>query len=623
RSSIFHPRSSIFDFRRNSEVGNFFVVISPDDAQSKSEELFRAGLDHAQRIKSQAPKNTVDTAYARAASFARRNGSGGNLVTDAATGCWLMAAGSWFHTDGYGSGDEPWLLQRMVETTVARVTPGLEGFFAIVFCDTRSREVFVVTDLMGSRHCFIRVMGDCVALSTSSLLLAALDRVTPDSLGCEEFLRTGAVYEDRTLFREVKKIGPATICRFAGGALADAIRYWRMSDLDPEAFDGEEAAHSLGERLIRVAGQIAGTYRRPVCDLTGGYDSRLVVAAFLGAGIGFETTVAGYDTDRDVVISKGLSELIGAPNRRFEPGAGISPERLKEALRLTDGECDLIQYARVLDSHGSLSTEFDVSVNGSYGEIARGYWWNLLVPKMGRREQVDCRRLAAKRYAADPCSPDLFPPGADFDMIEHLAMVIGRLNRSLDGWPNTAHLDHAYLMLRMQRWQGRIASATDQIWPCLSPFMFRSTLETALQTTVRTRKHSRLVRSLMTMLHPQLAAYPLEYGYPAAPLTLKNLPCFTPAAWRYAKKTWSKANERWLDHPADSTEAKPDRLRLLDDEEIRETLSPANMKLNRLIDPLLLQDFLESSQLSRFAFDQQWRRVLAAEMTLQFVNGKQ
>lgn len=618
----------MFFGRRNNEVGNIFAVISPDESQSKSEEIFKAGLRCAQRIKSQAPKNRINDACARAASFARRNGTGGNLVTDDATGCWLMAAGSWFHTDGYGAGDEERLLQSMVETTVARVAPELEGFFVIVFCDTRAREVFVVTDLMGSRHCFMRAMGACMALSTSSLLLAALDEVTPDSLACEEFLRTGAIYEDRTLFREVKKLAPATIYRFADGALVDEICYWRISDLDPEAFDGEDAAQILGEDLIRVAEQITAIYQRPVCDLTGGYDSRLVVAAFFNAGIGFETTVTGYDTDPDVVISKELSKLIGAPNRRFSPGEPVQPMRLKEALLLTDGECDLIQYARVHSLHSRLSSEFDVSVNGSYGEIARGYWWNMLFPKMGRREQLDCRQLAAKRYVVDPCCPELYPPAAGLaddglDFVGHLATVISRLNKGLEEWPNTAQMDHAYLMLRMQRWQGRIASATDQIWPCLSPFMFRSTLETALQTTVRTRKHSRLVRSLMTMLSQQLAAYPLEHGHPAAPFTLKYLPQFAQAAWRYAPKACSDAIQRWLDRPAASTETKPDRLRLLDDEEIRETLDPANMRLNRLIDPLRLRNFLESSQQVCFAFDQQWRRVLAAEMTLRFVNGRQ
>jgi hypothetical protein len=487
-------------------VGNIFAVVSPDNAQSKSEDVFRAGLKLAQRIKSQTPKSVIDVAYSRASSFARRNGSGGEIVTDDATGCWLMTAGSWFHSNGHGAGDEEWLLQRMVEKNIAHVASGLEGFFVIVFCDARSREVFVVTDLMGGRHCFMRVLRDCVALSTSSLLLAALGDATPDALACEEFLRTGATYEDRTLFRKVKKLAPATIYRFADGALAGAVPYWRMSDLDPEAFDGEEAAQGLGERMICAAEQVAATYRRPVCDLTGGYSSRLVVAAFLNAGVEFETTVIGHDADPDVIFSRGLSKLIGAPNSRLKPDESTRFQRLEETLRLTDGECDLIHYARVHAPRHGLSTEFDVSVDGSYGEIARGYGWNMLFPKIGRRERLDCREVAARYYAADPCSPDLFPPGDSFDIVDHLAMIIARLNKRLDGWPNTAQMDHAHLTLRMQRWHGRIWSGVDQVWPCVSPFMFRSTLETALQTTARTRRHSRLVRSMMSMLYQRLAA---------------------------------------------------------------------------------------------------------------------
>ena len=599
-------------------MGNIFAVVSPENARSKPEGLFRAGLNLARRIKSQAPKNTIDVAYALAASFARRNGSGGEIVTDDATGCWLMAVGSWFHASGYGAGDEEWLLQRAVEKTITRVASGLEGFFVIVFCDARSREVFVVTDLMGGRHCFMRVLRGCVALSTSSLLLAALGDATPDALACEEFLRTGAIYEERTLFREVKKLEPATVYRFADGALAEAIRYWRMSDLDPEAFDGEEAAQRLGERLICVADRIAATYRRPVCDLTGGYNSRLVVAAFLNAGVEFETAVVGHDTDPDVIISRGLSKLIGAPNSRLKPAEALRLRRLEEALRLTDGECDLVHYARVQAPRDGLSARFDVSVSGSCGEIARDYGWNLLFSKVGRRERIDCRELAARCYASDPCSPDLFPPAAAFDIVEHLAMIIGRLNEGLDGWPNTAQIDHAHLTLRMQRRHGRIASGVDQVWPCVSPFMFRSTLETALQTTAHTRRRSRLVRSLMSTLGERLAAYPLEHGYPAAPFTLRYLPQFVPAAWRCAKKAWDTAQDRYF---AAQPAPNPDRLRLLRDEEVRETLNPAAMRLGCLIDPSLLRNFLESSRQVCFAFDLQWRRVLAAEMTMRFVDG--
>jgi asparagine synthase (glutamine-hydrolysing) len=601
-------------------VGSFFVVISPHKAQANSKELFRRGLERSERLKSQEPSSIIDVMFARAASFARYNGSGGRVATDAATGCWLLAAGTWFHTDGYVPGDEAKLLSRMVEAGVARVAQNLEGFFVIVYCDSRTHEVFVITDVMGSRHCFIRTVGEVTALSTSSLLLASLGGTTLDALGCEEFLRAGVIYEDRTLFREVKKLAPATIYRFASGKLAGAQAYWQMADLNPEALDGERAIRQLSEKLVSAVKRIAEVYGRPVCDLTGGYDSRSVVAAFLSAGIPFETTVTGAESDADVVISKGLSKLIGARNWHFEPSGEVSIEHLKYALRLTDGECDLVEYARIHSLHRELSESFGVSVNGSYGEIARGYWWSeLLFPKIGKRGQLDLYKLAAKRYATDLCSPQLFPPGLGLDMVEHFAVMISRLNKGLIEWPNTAQMDHAYLMLRMQRWQGRLASSTDQIWPCVSPFIFRSVLDTALQTSARARKNSRLIRSLLEHLQPRLAEYPLERGHPAMALNLKSWPRFLPASWHYAEKFGVKANEKWSNRISSSLDSEPARLQLWRDEETQETLDPVNMRLNSLIDPVRLNNFLESSREPQFAFDQQWRRVLTLEMALRFL----
>ncbi len=600
-------------------MGNFFVVLSSNKGRAKSEELFKLGLERAEQLKSQPPKNIIDVVSARAASFARHNGTGGNIVADAATGCWLLAAGTWFHSDGYAAGEESRLLARIAEVGAARAARELEGFFVIVFCDSLLREVFVITDVMGSRHCFIRTIGDCVALSTSSLLLAGLGDATPDPLGCEEFLRTGVVYEDRTLFREVKKLAPATVFRFTDGKMARPAPYWRMADLDPEAFDGDQAVEKLSGELIRAAKRICAVFPNPICDLTGGYDSRSIVAAFASAEAQFETTVAGPAESADVIISKSLSNLIGAHNWHFEPEPEISFDQLKQALQLTDGECDAVEYARIHSLHNQLSVIFDVSVNGSYGETARGYWWELLFPKTGARERIDPYRLAAKRYAVEPCSPQLFPPDTRLNLVEHFAVIINRLNKRLAGWPNTAQMDHAYLMLRMQRWQGRIASSTDQIWPCLSPHLFRSVLETALQTSARTRKSSNLARQLIARLHPQLAAHPLEQGHPAMPLTLSNWPRFVPALWHYAGKGWGKVGKTLFNHSSSAPGSEPARLQLWRDEQAQETLNPSAMRLNSLIDSFRLRDFLDSSRQPHFAYDLQWRRVLSLEMALRDV----
>jgi asparagine synthase (glutamine-hydrolysing) len=559
--------------------------------------------------------------FARAATFARHNESGGKIATDAATGRWLLSAGTWFHSDGYASGDEPKLLARIAEDGAARVAQSLEGFFVVVFCDPYEREVFVITDVVGGRHCFVRSVGGATALSTSSLLLASLGDVTLDATGCEEFLRTGIVYEDRTLFREVKKLAPATVHRFAQGKPAGAQSYWQIADLNPDAFDGEKAAEQLGEKLINAVKRISRAYPNPVCDLTGGYDSRSVVAAFLSAGVQFETTVTGADGEADVVISKGLAKLIGAPNWHFEPGGEYALDHLKQALRLTDGECDLVEFARAQELHYKLSASFDAGVSGSFGEVARGdCWWDLLFPKTGKREQVDLYKLASKRYATDPSSPQLFPPGLGLDLVEHFAVMVSRLNRGLIGWPNTAQMDHAYLMLRMQRWWGRMASSADQIWPCLSPFVFRSVLDAALQSSVDARKNSRLVRHLLARLQPRLAAYPLEPGYPAMPLDLKSWPRFLPASWRYAGKLRNKKDRKLFNRNSSPADLESPRLQLWRDEETQEALKPVNMRLNSLIDPARLNDFLESSREPNFAFDLQWRRVLTVEMALRLLD---
>src|SRR5262249_19461631 len=206
-----------------------------------------------------------------------------------------------------------------------------------------------------------------------------------------------------------------------------------------------------------------------------------------------------------------------------------------------DGEYDLFEYARIQKIHRRLLEKFDVSINGSYGEICRGYWWEILRPKIGMRDDLDARVLARKRYTNGTGDSPLFPPGEALDVVEHLAAIISRYNRDLVGSPNTAQMDNAYLMLRMHRWQGRIASSTDQIWPCLSPFLFRSVLETVLETEARYRKHNRMARRAMAGLQPELAAEPLDAGYPPIPLTMKTLIRFIPAFPLYAGKVLNKA----------------------------------------------------------------------------------
>src|SRR5699024_7304107 len=71
----------------------------------------------------------------------------------------------------------------------------------------------------------------------------------------------------------------------------------------------------------------------------------------------------------------------------------------RAALPLVDGEYDILEYARVLNVHRQLAARFGISINGSGGELIRGYWWELLFPRTGQRNHFDARRIAQRRFA--------------------------------------------------------------------------------------------------------------------------------------------------------------------------------------------------------------------------------
>lgn len=603
-------------------MGNFLVVVAQEQIGTEAAELFRLGLRRARQLKGQVPDSIVETAWARAAVFARQNGSGSPVANDDATGSWLLTVGTWFHSSGLASGGEAKLLARVMDIGAETLAEELEGFFVIVFGDGRTREVIVITDIIGSRHCFIRHVNRCAVLSTSSLLLAGLEPVALDKTGSEEFLRTGSIYECRTVFDGIRKLPPASVLRLSGNGVAEEKNYWRVADLDPEKLDGKQAVKQLTHQLLTAAARIGKLFARPVCDLTGGYDSRAVVATFLGAGVRFETTVAGAPDSADVLIAEGLSNLTGKLHWHFENEPVTAFDQLQQALRLTDGGCDLVDYARIQALHNQLSQNFDASINGSFGELARGYWWELLWPRVGKREKLDAGKIAVRRYAAEPESSQLFPSGSNLNLpglnlTAHLAGVIERANAELNDRPNTLQMDNTYLRLRMQHWQGRIASSTDQIWPCLSPFMLRSVLEVMLQTGAQWRRNSLLMRMLLAELQPQLAAYPLEYGHPALPLNWKTWPRFLPAAKVYAQKVCQR-----IGLTDELAKSEPPRMKLWRDEQVRELLRPETMRLGELIDRRLLQNFLAASRQPQFLFEQQWQRLLSLEITLNFLHSE-
>jgi hypothetical protein len=124
-------------------------------------------------------------------------------------GDWLCATGASVHNAGIRYPDSQSLLTRYLQVGAAALANELDGTFAIAIGDKRSHKTIVITDPRGSLHVYLRDDSAGVAICTSSMALSETGKLDP--VGAYEFIATGVIYEDRSLWAGIRKLPPATI----------------------------------------------------------------------------------------------------------------------------------------------------------------------------------------------------------------------------------------------------------------------------------------------------------------------------------------------------------------------------------------------------------------------------
>lgn len=597
-------------------MADFLCVLSSPAAAAEAQERFLLGLALAHELQSLQPATVKSGPGFHAAGFSRRDGSGGRVAVDPDTGCWAVAAGTWFHADGFASGAEQRLIARWLDAGIDALARELDGSFAIAIGDPRTGDAFVITDAVGTRFAFVRKERASTIIGTSSLVLAGIGDAGLDPVGVQEMMRTGCSYEGRTAWKSVTRLLGGRIHRFRAGRLLRSTAHWSAGDASLDRLDGLAAADALHAVVGRVATRIHALEPRILADLTGGYDSRAVLASFLGAGVAPATTVSGAPDSDDVRVAAEVAREAGVAHHYVPGRPAFTLAELARVLPFTDGEYDSVEYSSILSVHAAHAHLYGASVAGSAGEIARGRWWMHLMPRIGRRGAIDVRRLIATRFGDNRADASLFPKSSRLDLPDHYAGIMAREVSELAHLPNTTQADALFLSLRMSAWQGRVASSTDRLRRCLTPFLFRSVLDTSLSMTVAARYRSRAVREMLHRHAPALARIPLTRGYPPLPfrpstaLAFRGLPVWY--GKRIGAKLARKAGFRVALAPTAGVAASS-RLALWLDDAVRDHLDPKSMALAPLFESGRLDSFLRESRAPSFAFEGAWNRMLTLE----------
>lgn len=199
----------------------------------------------------------------------------------------------------------------------------LNGWFHGVAIDLHRKEAAVFNDRFGMQKLHLHQDGDTHLFASSVKALLAirpqLRRIDPQSLG--EFLTSACVLENRSLFAGVTTLPAASVRLFSGGVIQRKYQYFSAKEWESqtpmaegEFLDQAEAALALAiDRCLGNSGNGLAV------SLTGGYDTRLIMAHLRKAGrkLPSYTFVGPYRECFDVKIGRKVAEICGCPHQVF------------------------------------------------------------------------------------------------------------------------------------------------------------------------------------------------------------------------------------------------------------------------------------------------------------------
>ena len=410
----------------------------------------------------------------------------------------------------------------MSDTDWVRVLTGGElplpiaGHHVVIRLDSSSFSCF--NDSLGLRTLYLRRWKGRLLFSTRLDLLAASTgeaAIRLDVLGAQWL--TFNRWTSAPLLANTGALGQGGRARYTGGRLSIHETPWT-------AIPATSNVGDLERRLLRYA-----TMPGVSLGLSGGLDSRLLLALSLGAGMPPQTHVFGDDSDPDVQISKRIAGKLGLDQRHLSPSLPTADACIHE-LRAHAAEVagivpasqsiKLLPYAHLHEA-GCLVQD------GGFGEIARRQFMNRVVrraPKslLSRDAQTVLPLVSAPKlsiFSNDALK--IMRDGALSQLAEALAGM-----PEIGGVDAAEYADHLAVRTRLPWYFGIEQARMDGKVRNLMPYAQPDVLSAVVNLPLKARRRGRAVKRILRRNAPALARIPLVKG----PLTL---PFHTPAeaAW--------------------------------------------------------------------------------------------
>jgi hypothetical protein len=420
-----------------------------------------------------------------------------------------------YPVDARGNGDVLADASRTFERDAAPLLRELSPPFSLLWGRHGSDAITVQNDALGQAQLFEYRDDRIWALTNRITALKALGiDLVPVAEEWAAATTLGWFPMDLTGYHNVRMVQPGTQLRVDAHGVrrstSDVLGEWVHPGPRPRQ-EWLELARNGALRSIEAAR--AGWNDAAWAGLTGGYDSRAVVASLRAAAAPFRARVKGHADSEDVKIAGELARIARIP-LRHEPAAELpssDADDWRRSIALTlqwqAGQMDVDKH-KTLFAHGRRLAPGNVNVMGTHGEIGRAFYYGSAMRLYPGRALPWNDAQLEDRFVARRLSDRV--PFLRADLVESTAGIIRAAYRQSDryGLTDLARLDFFYLFEDTRR--RNAASVASQTGVVVTPLLNPDGIRASFAMTAEDKAADALHHHIVAMHAPEWSAVPYE-----------------------------------------------------------------------------------------------------------------
>ncbi len=244
----------------------------------------------------------------------------------------------------------------------------IDGIYSAVIYDSINKKVHLITDRYGYRYLFWSVQNGCLVWGSELKIMLEMPFFKPqiDEQAVKEFIHIGFILRNRTWFKGVELLPTGTVLSWdIREKKKDVFRYWWWDKITP--YTGKENENELSEEAGRlfinaVKKRCKGPGKVGI-PLSGGLDSRFVLAAMPDCGYPLETITFGQRDSVDILLARKAAKIKGVKHHEYYIDSENWLQNRLEGIWRTDGLKNMY-HMHLIDAQSAMQGLFDIALNG-------------------------------------------------------------------------------------------------------------------------------------------------------------------------------------------------------------------------------------------------------------------